>query len=456
MTMGIMGSGLAVSAETETIFFEDGMTYKYDLNKDGKNETIECIYNYGGKDILYINGKKALSAVSKNSEGYCLMDINEEDRYLEIFGRSKYSGKSVFYRYNGKKLNTVATGLHGDGKIFKNMPAEIRWWIFQPGNGVYNAYMALGGFSASQGYGGYIPVKVKFRKVGKKMTFWANAEHELLTETTDEDGEVDYSIVPRASGTMTAYNKPALKGVSKAFILEKGDRYTYLSVKFSLPYSFIQIEDLKTEKTGWVVVKTSALKLAPDIVRTSKPVEEDTPLQKKEQTITVNKIIEVKTYGKGETFNLGARAAGKLTYKISNPKVAVISAAGVVKITGVGKAVITVNAAATAEYEAATETVQLTVEPGIQLISVTSEKKGYLSFRWERNSLVNGYEINYSPNKLFDPLQRGTTKNNLITDGSVGGLVSGQIYFVRVRGFNLVNGIKVYGPWSAVKYYKVK
>ncbi len=187
------------------------------------------------------------------------------------------------------------------------------------------------------------------------------------------------------------------------------------------------------------------------------PEEENTPPQKKQQTITVNRTI-VKTYRQGEMFSLGARAAGKLTYKISNPGVAVVSASGVVKITGYGAAVITINAAATTEYEAAVETVQLTVVPGkVQLISVISNKKGYLEFRWERNSQVSGYEISYSTNKTFDPTTTttGTAKNNL-TGGSVSGLVSGQIYFARIRGFVLVDGIKNYGPWSAVKYCRVK
>ncbi len=178
--------------------------------------------------------------------------------------------------------------------------------------------------------------------------------------------------------------------------------------------------------------------------------------QKEKQAITVNKMITVKTYGKGETFNLGARAAGKLTYQSSNAKVAIVYASGVVKITGCGTAVITVNAAATTEYEAATETVQLTVEPDVQFISVTSGKKGYLTFKWGRNSLVNGYEINYSTSKAFSSAKRGTVSNNRTTEGERSGLVSGQIYYVRIRGYRLVNGVEIYGPWSAVKYCRVK
>ena len=155
-------------------------------------------------------------------------------------------------------------------------------------------------------------------------------------------------------------------------------------------------------------------------------------------------------------FSLGAKAKGRLTYKSSNTKVAVVSAFGTVKITGYGTAVITVKAAATAEYKAAAATVQLTVGPGaVWLTSVTSEKKGYMKFKWMRNTQVSGYEINYSVNRNFDLLKSGTAKNSL-TEGSVSGLVSGQIYYVRIRGYRLVGGLRVYGPWSAVRSCKVR
>ena len=447
---GVVGSGLPVSAAIETTFLKHYYKYSCDLNGDGKKETIECIYGQDGKDLLYINEEKVLSATSKNSNGYFLMDVNEKDRYLEIYGRSKYPGKSVFYRYNGKKMVAIAAGLYGDGKIFKSVPAEAQYWDSQPGNGTYIAYMAL--IVDNLDYK-YIPMMAKFGRSGKKMIFLANEEHELATETM-RDGVINYSITPRAKTRLPAYKKPSLKGNDEAFTLEKGDKYTFLKVKFSSPYTFVQIMDLKTEKTGWLIMKTSQFKLAAGEEQISKPEEDNTPPQKKEQTITVNKTI-VKTYRKGETFNLGARAAGKLTYKSSNTKVAVISASGIVTITGYGTAVITVNAAETAEYKAATTTVQLTVTQGDeeQLVSVTS-RNGYLMIEWERNSQMSGYEINVAPDKSFSSYKRGIASSSL-TKTSVSGLTVGRTYFVRIRGYRLVSGNRVYGPWSAVKYCKI-
>ena len=56
-----------------------------------------------------------------------------------------------------------------------------------------------------------------------------------------------------------------------------------------------------------------------------------------------------------------AKANTKLTYKSSNTKVATVDKNGKVTIKGKGKAVITVSAAATSEYQAATKKVTIQV-----------------------------------------------------------------------------------------------
>ena len=277
LTTGIAGSGMTASAALNININVDGkkithllggyLTYNCDLNKDGRKETIKCSYNKNGKDILYLNGKQVLAATSKNSYGYWIYDLNKKDRYLEIYGKSKLAGKSVFYRYNGKKLVAIAAGLYGDGKVFKSMPVETSYWTSQPGDGTYYAYVALGGFTASQGYGGYVPIKLRCRIVNKKMVVWPGADHEMVMRTTILFGITNFSIAPQANGYLIAYDKPALSGVRRLFTLKKGDKYTYLKVRFSSPYSFIQIKDQKTGRVGWVGVRTSQMKLASDVER---------------------------------------------------------------------------------------------------------------------------------------------------------------------------------------------
>lgn len=76
------------------------------------------------------------------------------------------------------------------------------------------------------------------------------------------------------------------------------------------------------------------------------------------------KITGTTTYKKttaSKAFNLNAKANTKLTYKSSNTKVATVDKNGKVTIKGKGKAVITVSAVATSEYQAATKKVTIQV-----------------------------------------------------------------------------------------------
>lgn len=83
------------------------------------------------------------------------------------------------------------------------------------------------------------------------------------------------------------------------------------------------------------------------------------------------KITGTTTYKKttaSKAFNLNAKANTKLTYKSLNTKVATVDKNGKVTIKGKGKAVITVSAAATSEYQAATKkvTIQVTAKKTVK------------------------------------------------------------------------------------------
>ena len=76
------------------------------------------------------------------------------------------------------------------------------------------------------------------------------------------------------------------------------------------------------------------------------------------------KITGTTTYKKttaSKAFKLNAKANTNLTYKSSNTKVATVDKNGKVTIKGKGKAVITVSATATSEYQAATKEVTIQV-----------------------------------------------------------------------------------------------
>lgn len=84
-----------------------------------------------------------------------------------------------------------------------------------------------------------------------------------------------------------------------------------------------------------------------------------------------------KTYG-DDAFMLDAELVegnGELTYSSSNPKIATVSSQGIVTIKRAGTAKITVSAAETAKYEAASEVATITVAKKSNVLTVKRVKK---------------------------------------------------------------------------------
>lgn len=80
-----------------------------------------------------------------------------------------------------------------------------------------------------------------------------------------------------------------------------------------------------------------------------------------------------KTVAMGSKVSLGAKVTvggGTLTYKSSDKKVLTVSAKGVVTPVGVGKATVTITAAATTGYQRTTKKVTVTVKKGAQPMAV--------------------------------------------------------------------------------------
>ncbi|MBR0455516.1 MAG: hypothetical protein IJJ01_02535 [Firmicutes bacterium] len=97
-------------------------------------------------------------------------------------------------------------------------------------------------------------------------------------------------------------------------------------------------------------------------------------INKATQTVTVPKTSITKTFGNA-AFSLGAKAngGGKLSYSSSNTKVATVSTAGKVTIKGAGTAKITVNAAATSNYNKAAKTITVKVNKAANPMTVKAK-----------------------------------------------------------------------------------
>lgn len=178
--------------------------------------------------------------------------------------------------------------------------------------------------------------------------------------------------------------------------------------------------------------------------------------KKSAPTITV-KDSTVTVSNKSQTTKLDVKADkdAKLTYKSDNKSVTV-DKNGKVTIAKnfVGKATITVTA--TSGGAKTTQKVTITVNPkGTTFRAVYNGKGRKLKAYWNRNSQVDGYQLQYGTSKNFTGCKTVTLKSNQCTGSVRTGLKKNATYYVRIRTYKRVSGKTYYSDWSKVKSFKV-
>lgn len=144
-------------------------------------------------------------------------------------------------------------------------------------------------------------------------------------------------------------------------------------------------------------------------------------------------------------------AAGTVTYKSSNPKVASVSASGQVKGRKAGTAKIT----ASCSGKSASYMVKV-VPKRTKITKAVSGKRGTLSLKWKRIAKATGYEIQISYRKKWKTVKKFTVKKAKNTKRTLTNLKPGRKVYVRVRAFQKVGRKKYYAPFSKVVTKKVK
>ena len=180
-----------------------------------------------------------------------------------------------------------------------------------------------------------------------------------------------------------------------------------------------------------------------------------------------------KAYRKTANFTLKPEASGDatgFTFESSNPKVATVSADGVVDVKKLGRAVITIRTTGETMSKPAVKKVIVMVYPYKAVMTKkpwTDGAKKSFKVRWETQDDVTYYQVRYSRNKSFKSGTYNTKKVTQNTKGyktqstTIKGLKSGQKYYVKVRAVKVVeddNGDKLYyyGNWSGWKSVKTK
>ena len=76
--------------------------------------------------------------------------------------------------------------------------------------------------------------------------------------------------------------------------------------------------------------------------------------------------------------------------------------------------------------------------------------------KWTKNTKASGYQVQYSRSKSFSSGNRTYTRTgNSAVSTTMSGLSKGRTYYVRVRAYRTVGGIKYYSAWSSAKSVKV-
>lgn len=184
-------------------------------------------------------------------------------------------------------------------------------------------------------------------------------------------------------------------------------------------------------------------------------------INKANTTIKASNVTKT-TAKKAKTFSLKAKCSGSgaLTYSSRNKRVKV-SKKGKVTIPKnfVGETQITIKAAASKNYKAASKKVTVKVNPaGVKITSAKSAASGKVTVKWKKNAKVSGYEIQYSTSKKFAKAAAKSrkVKKAAKTSETISKLKKGKTYYVRVRTYKKVAGKTYYSVWSGKKKVKIK
>ena len=149
--------------------------------------------------------------------------------------------------------------------------------------------------------------------------------------------------------------------------------------------------------------------------------------------------------------------AGSNTIKFTNPSADCpnIYSVGISTIFVEEKNVLTEQNTSGTQTTGQTDTTKKTnnTVSKVTKLKVKNKKKKKVVVSFNKVSGAKGYQIQYAKNKKFTKGKKSkTTKKVKYT---VKNLKKKQTYYFRVRAYKLVDGVKKYGKWSAVKKVKI-
>ena len=88
----------------------------------------------------------------------------------------------------------------------------------------------------------------------------------------------------------------------------------------------------------------------------------------------------------------------------------------------------------------------------VTVSKLTRSSSGKLKLTWKKHSTqTTGFQIQYSTSSTFKNAKTVTVSGKTATAKTISKLTKGKKYYVRVRAYKTVNGVKYYGSWSSKK-----
>lgn len=237
-------------------------TYHYDIDGDGKDESIYFTNTYSEKNgvsltriKLYINDKEVLL---KQLEGKAavvkLTNLNQKDKYIEfeitVTGMSDIIEFLGFYRYKNDKFIEMFSqnGTKAYQGFWLSRYADIR-------TGNSNTFYIKADsplyISSIGSYFAYMPFRIKNDKITAKKV----KNYEMFSPSVKASSiHTTKAMQFKASRNLTVYTK-ASKSSKKAFTIKKGEKLTMekmqpASTKEGKESAFVYVKAGK--RTGWM------------------------------------------------------------------------------------------------------------------------------------------------------------------------------------------------------------
>lgn len=446
---GYLGAGALKSLPVSTtIGNHDSGSNQYSLHYNNPNTGTETTYTEGktaaGTDYYYTYGNVLFIVLDTNNYN-CATHENVIKKATEENKDAKW------------KVVTFHQDIYGSGADHSDSDGMILRTQLTPIMDKYDIDVVL------QGHDHTYSRTYQLQGDGKQHTAYNTANHNSYGSEFQAQNNCYEIVNSTKSGTVvnpegTVYLEANSATGSKFYNLinTKQNFISERSQTWTPTYSVVNVTDDSFEVTIYdaetrrELSGSSTYKI---VKKEEEKVEDKT--EAKSQTISGTSSY-TKAYG-SKAFKLNAKTNGngKLSYTTSNKKVATVSSYGTVTLKGTGKTTITVKAAATNQYKAATKKITITVTPKKQYVSVSKAVKRRLTFKWKKDSKASGYQVVYSTNKKFTS-RTVVSKSQSKTSYTLKGLKKGRTYYVKVRSFKTVSGKRIYGTYSTTRKATVR